>query len=132
MADPPRVLIVEDNDDIRLLLARLVQQDIPSIQIYLAQTLADGQALLRTQTVDILLIDPRLPDSTGYHTIHALMDAAPHAVAAIITGYPTPEDMARVLASGAHAYYDKFELLRDWHQVQLLHALIAAVTLHGT
>jgi DNA-binding NarL/FixJ family response regulator len=121
MSGPQHMLIVEDDPAAQEYFRYRVQRDFPGIQVSIAGTLATAKAALATLPIDCMLIDPGLPDSSGYYTIKALMIAAPTVAAAIMTGYVKDGDKQRALANGAVAYYDKFELMTDWERIQLLH-----------
>jgi CheY-like chemotaxis protein len=95
-----RVLIIEDNDDIReslRLLLELCGHD--------AETAADGasglQCLLAAPP-DVALIDIGLPGLSGYEVARALRDRLPHEPVRLIavTGYGQAVDRERALAAG--------------------------------
>lgn len=128
MSEPhvPTILIVEDNADIAILLAHLVRADFAPEQVYQAATLCLALHILRTVPIDMMLIDPSLPDSRGYKTIRTLMEAAPLVATAVLTGYPVQADHDQAVADGA-LYYDKYDLIRDWHKIQVVRQLLADV-----
>lgn len=121
----PTILIVEDNHDIATLLVILVKADFAPDHIYRAETLRLALHILQAVQIDLMFIDPSLPDSDGYRTIRTLMDAAPLVPTAVLTGYPVQAHQVRALADGARGYYDKYEVIRDWHKVNLVKQLLA-------
>jgi len=66
---PRRVLVVDDDDDIRLLLHELL-----SGAGYLVETAQDGRAALRVfheNPIDVVVLDLSMPDLDGFETLSA-------------------------------------------------------------
>ena len=122
------ILIVEDDLIVSDFLAVLIRGDleIPT-HILVATTLQDALTILAAQEIDIMLIDPGLPDSQGLHTIRTLMEAAPLVATAIITARPEREDKYEAYEHGAKGYYDKITLLQHWQEIQLIQSLLTDV-----
>src|SRR3954469_18745660 len=59
----PRILFVEDHDDTRLMVRRLL--DNQGYQVETVETLNDGLELARTEAFDLFLLDYELEDGTG-------------------------------------------------------------------
>jgi CheY-like chemotaxis protein len=95
-----RVLVIEDNDDIReslRLLLELCGHD--------AETAADGTSGLRSLLAappDVALIDIGLPGLNGYDVARALRARLPHERVRLVavTGYGQDVDRERALAAG--------------------------------
>jgi two-component system CheB/CheR fusion protein len=100
-----RVLLVEDSDDIRDLLALLLRSDGAEVR-----TAACGDDALATAAAwefDVLLTDIGLPDVSGDHLIREILGmkaARPRVVA--ITGFGEPY-LGRVRHAGADAVFTK-------------------------
>lgn len=123
----PHILIVEDYPDMRTLLAAYVHRDFTPAQVHEAATVAEAQAILDAHPIDIMLLDCRLADSTGYKDVRKLLASSPQVATAIVTGYPRKADHDQALADGAKAYYDKFELIDKWREIKLIQQLLADV-----
>jgi len=73
-------------------------------------TLADAEAILATAPVDILLLDPELPDSHGAETFRRIQAAAPH-VPIILLVEPSATSLAEHLVrDGAQDFLVKKEV----------------------
>ncbi|MFA9217106.1 MAG: response regulator [Sphingomonadaceae bacterium] len=96
----PRVLLIEDNDDGREMMAMML-----SCYGYEVRHAADGLqgvALAASYQPDLALVDIGLPGIDGYEVARRLRaDAATRDIKLIaLTGYGQAEDMQRVLAAG--------------------------------
>jgi CheY-like chemotaxis protein len=104
---PRRVLVVEDNDDARDMLAMLLE-----VTGHVPETATDGPSglvKLREFRPDIALIDVGLPGMDGYtvaRTARAQPDTRDIRLVAL-TGYGQAEDRARALAAGFDVHVTK-------------------------
>jgi DNA-binding NarL/FixJ family response regulator len=73
-----------------------------------ASTAAQGIELYRQHLPDVVLMDLRLPDSTGVETTARLRKEFPEAKIIVISSYDGDEDIYRAFQAGARAY-----LLKD-------------------
>jgi CheY-like chemotaxis protein len=107
MGDPPRVLVVEDNQTIRDAFALLLEESG-----YRVDGAASGeQALARASESrpDIILMDLGLPDLNGLEVTRRLK-ADPRTAGAVIialTGRALETDRAACLAAGCAGYLAK-------------------------
>lgn len=97
-----RVLIVEDNADIRESLRMILE--IWGHEVTSANNGKQGLELIRRIQPDIALIDIGLPGMTGYEVAQTIRAASPPEVAQMklvaITGYGQPADRKRTLEAG--------------------------------
>ena len=105
---PPRVLVADDEDDIRALVALAVRRAGCTV----ATEVADGpQALAaaRTDPPDLAVLDVSMPGATGLEVCAALrLDPATAGVPVLLlSAGASPDDVARGLAAGADAYLAK-------------------------
>ena len=70
----PNVLLVDDNVTFARFLRVLVESKLPGVQVMTATGVAAARALATTRSLDIALLDVRLPDGNGLH-LHAEMKA---------------------------------------------------------
>lgn len=92
-----RVLLVEDHDDTRHVLHRLMTRWNHTVTV--ASTLAEARKALAEGTFDLLLSDIGLPDGSGYEVIAALREHS-DIPAIAMSGYGMEADIARVHAAG--------------------------------
>ena len=108
MTSPARVLVADDEEDIRLLVTLAVRRAGCSV----VAAVADGeQALIsaRAERPDLVVLDVSMPEATGLEVCAALRadpDTAGCRVLLLSAG-ASPDDVARGLAAGADAYLPK-------------------------
>jgi signal transduction histidine kinase len=110
-AAPPaasrRILLVEDNADVREMLAELLRLGGHTVET--APDGPSGIALARANRPDLALIDIGLPGLNGYEVarqLRAALDGQPLRLVAL-TGYDQPEDRRRALEAGFDAHLIK-------------------------
>jgi signal transduction histidine kinase len=92
-----RVLLVEDHDDTRQVLQRLMTRWNHTVTT--ASTLEQARKALAEGTFDLLLSDLGLPDGSGFDVIEALREKS-NAPAVAMSGYGMESDLARTRAAG--------------------------------
>jgi signal transduction histidine kinase len=104
------ILVVEDDDDARRLLARVLSQSGATVRV--AASVAEAMRAIETRSPQVLLSDIGLPGEDGYALIRQLRSreqasglACMPAIA--ITAYVRPEDRRRMLAAGFDAHVAK-------------------------
>jgi CheY-like chemotaxis protein len=111
-----KVLIIEDNDDSRELLASMLQR-----RGYKVSSAADGPTgveLARRSRPSAILVDIGLPGLDGYAVARELRPRLGRDVLMIaVTGYGQPEDKRRALEAGFDAHVTKPVEL---HRLELL------------
>ena len=110
-----KLLIVEDNPDIRALLRRIVAP--------LAEAIfecSDGAAALAAYrhhalgTTDWVLMDIQMPQVNGIEATRQLKAAQPEAHICIVTQFSKDECWAAAREAGATGYVEKENLLALW------------------
>lgn len=99
------ILIVEDEENQRMLLKGLLEKEG-----YMVLDVEDGVSalqVLKTQTVDCMLLDYRLPDLDGLELLKMTKRQNPEVEVIIITAYGTIERAVEALKSGATEYLQK-------------------------
>jgi two-component system NtrC family response regulator len=102
MGENARILIVDDDENIRKVLAMILQDEGYSVD----QAETANQAIEKTKknVYNIALIDIRLPDMEGIELLTKMRDTVPRMRKIIITGYPTLQNAIEAVNRGADAY----------------------------
>jgi len=103
-----RLLIVDDEESTRLLLARTLSQDLKA-DIQLAGTSVQALKLAETYVYDAILLDLLMPGMDGFGLLRAIRAGTPNATTPIIVVSVLTDEAtrARSLALGADAYHAK-------------------------
>ena len=92
-----RVLLVEDHEDTRNVLQRLITR--AGHKVTTACTVADAREAIARDRFDLLLSDLGLPDGSGLEVIAALREKS-DIPAVAMSGYGMEADLARTRAAG--------------------------------
>lgn len=82
---PPTLLLVDDEPSVLNALRRLFRA--PGYRILQATSGAEGLELLRTQAVDLVISDMRMPEMNGAQFLAAVRQRHPGVVRMLLTGY---------------------------------------------
>ncbi|HEY7234583.1 MAG TPA: response regulator [Gemmatimonadaceae bacterium] len=121
MADPrPRLLLIEDEATISVALGRLL--DRWGFDTLAARTVAEARALLGDVSVDLVVIDFRLPDSRGDEFLVWLQREFPELAkrSLFITGDYGNEALDAIDATGRPYLLKPFELGIFVHELRAL------------
>ncbi len=104
------VLIVEDNPgDLFLLQETLRLTKLPFENVYKATSAAEAIDALGRYTVDVVLLDLSLPDSTGFNSYFQVNDHAEDIPIIVLTGLADTELALETMSNGAQDYLVKGE-----------------------
>jgi DNA-binding response OmpR family regulator len=104
-AEPGRVLVVDDDPEMRAMLS-----DFLTIKGYSAQTVPDGATALReivTAPPDVVLLDINMPGLSGLDALPTIRAVAPRTVVIMVSATEDAATAKRVLAYGAFDYVVK-------------------------
>ena len=103
-----RVLIVDDEESTRLLLAGIVSGEL-EVEVQLAGTCEQALRLAETHPYDLILLDLMMPGIGGFGVLYGVRQSAPNATTPVIIVSVISEKAAikRCLAAGADAYIVK-------------------------
>ncbi len=96
--DPVRVLLVEDDDDNRELMAEVLTAS--GYDVLSASTGQEGLKTLSEHSVDVVVTDVGMPGMGGLEMAKAAKEIAPAVPIVIVTGWAEREDIAS--ARGKH------------------------------
>ncbi|MBW2559558.1 MAG: sigma-54-dependent Fis family transcriptional regulator [Deltaproteobacteria bacterium] len=100
-----RILIIDDEPLIRKSLKIALEED--GYDIYTAETGMKGIAVARTENIDIVFLDIKLPDIQGLDVLQKLKSLDSDLLVIMMTGYGTIESAVTAMKSGAFDYITK-------------------------
>ena len=107
--DMRRVLVVDDNQDIRELVMHILDAD--GFHVFAAENGEGALAILRSNPVDLILLDVMMPGTSGLEVLQEIRTGSLkrlHEVPVImITAMATTDDVDKALAIGANSYIVK-------------------------
>lgn len=101
----PVVAVVDDEDDVRLALRRLLRSAGFDVLAY-----ESGSEFLRhaaRSLPDCVVLDLRMPGSNGLVVLDTMQAQAMRMPVVVLTGNDTPDSRGQALARGADAYLSK-------------------------
>ncbi len=113
----PRVLIVDDEPDLRELLALTLQR--MQLDSTGAASLEEARDWLKRQSFQLCLTDMRLPDGNGIELVRHIQQNFPHLPVAVITAYGSMDSAVEALKAGA------FDFVSKPVNLQVLRTLVA-------
>jgi DNA-binding response OmpR family regulator len=102
----PRVLIVDDDDSVRLMLQEVFQRD--GFEVVGASNVRDALKHIAAETFDVLLSDLHLPlAGDGFTLVSAMRHTHPDALTVVISGYPALDEAMSAILSQADEIFRK-------------------------
>jgi len=103
--DPAKVLVVDDERSILLLLKEALSQW--GYQVTVASSAAEALGLLKSELFDALITDIRMPDMSGLELLREVKKQDESIEVVMMTGYPTIASAVQALKEGAYDYLSK-------------------------
>ncbi len=100
-----RLLIVEDDTDVRDLLIELCEDE--GYDADGAGSVAEATAALRARPYDLLILDLWLPDGSGSAVLRQLREVGSAVPAVVCSGWPDAVLRTRMFEAGADAVLEK-------------------------
>jgi DNA-binding NtrC family response regulator len=114
MSERARILVVDDDESIRKVLATILEDNG-----YTVDTAKNGKEAIKkskAKLYNLALIDIRLPDTEGTRLLTKIEHTTPKMRKIIITGYPSLQNAIEAVNKGADAYvlkpFDMDDVLR--------------------
>jgi signal transduction histidine kinase len=105
------VLLVEDNPgDARLLREMFNDHDTHQSELTQVATMSEAERHLSQHPVDLILLDPGLPDAQGLEAIRRARAAAPRVPLVVLTGLDDESLATQALQEGAQDYLIKGQI----------------------
>jgi diguanylate cyclase (GGDEF)-like protein/PAS domain S-box-containing protein len=103
-----RVLVIEDDPNYYMLLSeRLLQVRTNPFELVRSKLLNSGLEQLKKESIDVVLLDLMLPDSSGLDTFTTLHNAYPNVPVIILTCLEDDAVAEQAIAQGAQDYLTK-------------------------
>jgi len=99
-------LVVDDELSIQVLLRDWLTEE-NDLRVLTASTGIEAERILRSEPVDVLLVDLRLQECTGLDVIKRARALQPHIVPILMTGYPTLETAIGAVQTDIYDYLVK-------------------------
>ena len=106
-----RVLVVDDEEDIRASLGSLLR--LLGYQVDTAATGEQALQMIRETPYDVAVLDIRLPGIDGVAVMRAAVDIRPEMAAILLTGHASLESAIAAVQAGASNYLRKPASARD-------------------
>ena len=101
-----KVLIVEDDDAVRMMLQEGLQRD--GFDVVAASNVRDALRLISTQSFDVLLSDLHMPlAGDGFTLVSAMRHTHPDALTVVLSGYPALDEAMSSILSQADEIFTK-------------------------
>ncbi len=120
VGDRPRVLVVDDEETIREMLAEFLE-----LEGYDVATAPDGVSALTAlggRVFDLVLTDMKMPRMGGITLLEQMKQHAPSTIAVIMTGFGTVETAIDAMKRGAYDY-----ILKPFKLEEVLHVVSRAI-----
>ncbi|HVW69179.1 MAG TPA: response regulator [Steroidobacteraceae bacterium] len=106
---PERVLIVDDDQNVSSLIAELIEQRDSHVETEIARDGFEAGVMVESFRPHAMVLDLMMPGIDGFEVCRRLR-ARPtlnHIRIVAVTGFPSPENVDRILAAGADACLPK-------------------------
>jgi len=101
------ILIVDDHELVREGVVQLLKQLGDNIHIWQAASGIEALEQLSQHTMNLVLLDLKLPDMDGFTILDAMLKHSPSMPIVIFSATDNPIAQARCIAEGACAYVNK-------------------------
>ncbi len=115
-----RILIVDDHPVVRAGLTSMLGTQPGLHVIGSAASGEETLEILRTHSIDVILLDLRMPGMNGIETLIAIRQSGLRSHVLILTSFETDENIYRAVQAGADGY-----LLKDTTQREMVEAIRA-------
>lgn len=109
----PRLLIVEDDDGMRMRLRQLLTEQLPGVQVRDVNSLAKARQKLSSEHWDLVMLDVRLKRHNGLDLLPALRNHRPNLPVIVLSSLPEVPYARAAMNAGASAYLAKERCLTE-------------------
>ena len=118
MSGPIKILIAEDNEDLRATMVALLSTEADMRCVAETDDLQQVSALATASAADVIILDIELKGQSSLARLKQLRGALPGARIVIYSGHALPEFVDAALAAGACEY-----VLKSGDPDELVHAV---------
>jgi CheY-like chemotaxis protein len=111
---PVRILHVDDDPDVRLLMAASLQE--LGYSVLTAGSVAEAVQLAQTDRFDLCILDVRLPDGTGIELCQKLRPLQAGVPIVYYTAYANQQSEQEALSVCGDAYLRKPASMSEWEE----------------
>jgi DNA-binding NtrC family response regulator len=104
---PPKILLVDDDPDVGRLLSRALHDEDPAFLVDVAATSAEAEEAVGEGPPDCVVLDYRLPDTSGLDCLRRMRRSVPHVPVIMLTGADSAEVAVEAMKLGAFDYVVK-------------------------
>ncbi|MEM6957125.1 MAG: response regulator, partial [Myxococcota bacterium] len=104
MNQAPTLLVVDDKKNMTRLIAKVMKKDAI---VHAASGGTEALRMLKSQPVDAVLCDLKMPDMSGLEVLRACRQLRPNAEFILMTAYATVGTAVEALKLGAYYYLTK-------------------------
>ncbi len=102
MAEKARILIVDDDENIRKTMKAILEDEDYSVDV--ATNGKEAIEMSNEKIYNLALLDIRLPDMEGIDLLRLLKEYVPRTRKIMVTGYPTIQNAMTAINKNADAY----------------------------
>jgi DNA-binding NarL/FixJ family response regulator len=118
-ASPVRVLLVDDDPHIRLVIAQELMADARTLLVAQAGSVREGRKAIKQHEFDVLLVDLNLGDGDAFELLEYLKPIRPSVQAVVISVMENEEQVIRAFELGATGYVSKNSWFGNYAQAVL-------------
>ena len=101
----PRILIIEDEESIRKVLVKILQESDATLECITAKDGQEGIELLaQDDTIDLVFCDIKMPKKDGIDVLHAFSDRLAELPFIMISGHGDIDTAVECMRLGAFDY----------------------------
>jgi two-component system response regulator HydG len=123
MSELSKVLVVDDDEVVRLSYQRSLQAANCNVEVEAALNGEDALEVLEHKSFDVVLLDLRMPGMDGMSVLKSIKRDWPTNRVIVITGYPTIESAKEAMRLGAYDY-----LAKPVSPAEIINAASCAIT----
>jgi DNA-binding NarL/FixJ family response regulator len=120
-----RVLIADDEPDVRELLAEMIRREPDLTLAGVARDAAQAVALAERERPDVAIIDAHMPEGGGVHALREIAERVPETATVVLSAFDSQSKVVEHLDAGAIAY-----LVKPVSRADLVATLERAVAAH--
>ncbi|HOX04887.1 MAG TPA: sigma-54 dependent transcriptional regulator [Planctomycetota bacterium] len=105
MRTPPRILVIEDDTDVREQLLATFRDE--GYEVTACGTVREGKALLKSTGFALVTTDLRLPDASGLEVVRHIQASCPDCPVLVLTAFASVDSAVEAMRHGAFHYLAK-------------------------